>query len=232
MIEIGPGGGVLTRELLRSGARVIAVELDRDWAFETARRLDAEGLQLIVGDAQDLGWSRLEAGTLVAGNLPFAIATRLIDRVLAHGDRIPRAGFMVQSEVADRLLATPGRKAYGALTVLTAARANASLLSRIAPGSFVPRPEVGAAFVGLELKMPVVGVDAWRDFESLVYLAFSQRRKQLRNGLASRWGRRRADEVLERAALPADCRAEQLSLDQFLRLFGILYPRVESAEWA
>jgi 16S rRNA (adenine1518-N6/adenine1519-N6)-dimethyltransferase len=222
VVEIGPGGGVLTGELLAAGASVIAVELDLAWAFEMTRRLSDRRFDLVVGDALDLGWSRVPEGTLAAGNLPFGISTRLIDLVLGYPSRIPKAGFMVQKEVADRLLAQPGDKAYGALSVLTSARASVSFLGRVAAGSFSPPPRVEGAFVGLETREPIIEFAAWSEFASTVYLAFSQRRKQLRNVLASRWGRGPTDRVLDQADVRATSRAEELGLDDFVRLYRSL----------
>jgi len=96
VVEIGPGGGVLTRALLESGARVWAVELDLDWAWELRRALEAATLQPLVMDALDLPWERLRAPTLVAGNLPYNVATPIITSVLPHWRRVPRAAFLLQ----------------------------------------------------------------------------------------------------------------------------------------
>ena len=219
VIEIGPGGGVLTDQLLAAGARVIAIELDTSWAIEMTQRLTDREFDLVVGDALDISWSRVPAGTLAAGNLPFGVSTRVIDRVLGQPSRIPRAGFMVQKEVADRLLAGPDDKAYGALSVLTSARSTVTFLGRVLPGSFDPPPKVEGAFVGFELKEPEVGSTLWSQFASTVHLAFSQRRKQLRNVLASRWGRDLTDEVLEKARVIPSSRAEELKIDDFVRVF-------------
>ena len=222
VIEIGPGGGVLTRELLSAETRVLAIELDLEWAFEMRRRLSDTELRLIVGDAVDLDWSGVQKGTLVTGNLPFGVSTRLIDRVLDVPGRVPRAAFMVQKEVADRLLAQPGDRSYGALSVLTAARSEATFLGRVAPGSFRPPPKVEAALVGFQLHYPSVGSELWPSFASMVHLAFSQRRKQLHNVLASSWTRPVADRILEQAELPRAARAQELSLSDFVRLFDCL----------
>ena len=137
VVEIGPGGGVLTGELTRAGARVWAWEVDPDWAFRL-RPGDA-ALATVVGDALEIPWSRLAAGTLVAGNLPYAIATRLIQDLLA-APGLPRAAFLVQAEVGSRLTAGPGDGDYGALSVLVRARAEARHLGRVRRASFRPPP--------------------------------------------------------------------------------------------
>src|SRR4051794_16537250 len=127
VVEIGPGGGVLTGELLGAGARVWAVELDLEWAAALRGRLRGRGrggataatreaLQPVVADALELAWERLPAPTLVAGNLPYNVGTAIVASVLPHHDRIPRAAFLLQREVAQRLTAQPGSRDYGGLT--------------------------------------------------------------------------------------------------------------------
>jgi len=131
VLEVGPGGGVLTEELLRAGARVWAWELDPEWAFALR---PAPALGVVVGDAMTIPWDRLPAPTLATGNLPYAISTALIARILRHPGRVPRSAFLVQKEVGDRLVAGPGDPDYGALSVLVAARAEARLLGRVKAG--------------------------------------------------------------------------------------------------
>ena len=228
VVEIGPGGGVLTRELLAAQARVIAVELDPGWALELNTRIREPTLRLIVGDALDLRWGGLRVGSLAAGNLPFGVSTRIIDLVLRQAGRIQKAGFMVQKEVAERILARPGDSDYGALTVLSRARSRPTLLGRVARGSFLPPPKVEAAFVGFELTEPEVDPTCWEDFAGLVHLAFSQRRKQLRNVLSRAWGREAADGVLGAAGIKERTRrAQELEFAEFLRLFEVYRLQIE-----
>ncbi|MGE5233953.1 MAG: ribosomal RNA small subunit methyltransferase A, partial [Acidobacteriota bacterium] len=155
VLEIGPGGGVLTAELARAGAHVLALELDRAWAIRL-RRLAVGGapIAIAVGDALDLDWQRLAPGTLVTGNLPYNVATALIERCLVAAAGVPRAAFLVQLEVAERLTAAPGDEAYGSLSVLVAAYARPTWLGRVRRGSFVPPPKVDGGFVGLERRVP------------------------------------------------------------------------------
>lgn len=218
VVEIGPGGGVLTRELVTAGARVIAVEIDLAWAVALSSRLDSSPIGVCVGDATEVHWQSLPPGTLVTGNLPFNVSTVLIEQLLPHWQRVPRAAFLVQKEVGDRLLAVPGDAAYGALSVLTAARARVSRLGRVSRGSFRPPPKVDGVFVGLELVRPVLEESAMQSFTATVRLSFAQRRKQLRNALAAGWGREVATAVLDAAGIEPRWRAEELSLDQFLQL--------------
>lgn len=226
VLEIGPGGGVLTAELIRAGARVVACEVDQEWAFTLRRRLaqldhhdQGERPRIAVFDALNLDYSRLTGPVLVTGNLPFNVATPLIERMLPHADVVPRASFMVQKEVADRLVAFPGDAAYGALSILVRALARVRYLGTVSPGSFKPPPKVTAAFVGFELHAPPVEIDELKDFQRLVRIAFAQRRKTLRNCLTSGLGRETAREILADVGLDEKIRAEVLGLDAFVEMF-------------
>lgn len=232
VLEIGPGGGVLTAELLAAGARVVGWELDLEWAAVLGRRLpDA---RLVVGDALEIEWGRLRAPTLAAGNLPYNVATVILERMLPHHDRVPRAAFLVQKEVADRLVAKPGDEAYGSLSLLVAAYARARLLGRVRRGSFRPPPKVEGGFVGFELHAPPLPPAEMPDLIALIRLAFNQRRKTLRNALAAGWGRERAGDVVSAVGLPEKVRGEELGLAEFLAMLdfmrtcpGIVHPLPE-----
>ena len=219
VLEIGPGGGVLTAELLAAGARVTGWELDLEWAAELRRRLPEPRLSLVIADALEIEWGRLAAPTLAAGNLPYNVATAIVERMLPHHARVPRAAFLVQKEVADRLVARPGDEAYGSLSVLVTAWSRARLLGRVRRGSFRPPPKVEGGFVGLELQPPPLPDPEMPDFIAFVRLAFGQRRKTLRNALSSRWGRERAEAVLAAAGIPDKARAEELGLETFLEIW-------------
>jgi len=218
VVEIGPGGGVLTAELLEAGARVLALELDLDWAFEL-RRTHPERLALAAFDATRMSWERLPAPTYVAGNLPFNVGTHIIESLLPWGELVPRAAFMVQKEVAERIVAQVGDKAYGSFSVLVAAWAEPRWLGWVRPGSFRPPPKVAAGLVGLELREPPLPREEMDAFVRTVRLAFGQRRKTLRNALGAGWGKARAAEVLEAAGVSPVARAEELTLGDFLRIY-------------
>ncbi|HEX2251997.1 MAG TPA: 16S rRNA (adenine(1518)-N(6)/adenine(1519)-N(6))-dimethyltransferase RsmA [Thermoanaerobaculia bacterium] len=254
VVEIGPGGGVLTAELLEAGAgRVVAWEVDLPWAAELARQSPqgrpgderlADGrmlhhrLQVVVGDALDLDWPALAAAgpVLAAGNLPYNVATPILERLLPHHRAVPRAAFLVQWEVGERLVAGPGDAAYGSLSVLVAAYAGARLLGRVRRGSFRPPPKVDGAFVGLTLRQPPLPADQMPAFLATVRLAFSRRRKTLRNALASGIGRERAGRVVEalvatRPGLTPAVRAEALGLPELLDLHRLLLRPAEVVDF-
>jgi len=228
VLEIGPGGGVLTRELLAAGAAAVwGWELDPAWAAALAADLgrgpDRPPVELVVGDALAIDWRRLGGSVaphLVAGNLPYNVATPIIERMLTRTPpgAVARAAFLVQREVAERLVTSPGSRAYGALSVLVAAHAEARLLGRVRPGAFRPPPRVDSAFIGLTPHPSSLPAAEMPAFLRTVALAFAQRRKTLRNALGASWGKDAAEQVLERAGIPPGARAEQLDLDRFLTL--------------
>jgi 16S rRNA (adenine1518-N6/adenine1519-N6)-dimethyltransferase len=219
VLEIGPGGGVLTAELLAAGARVVGWELDPAWAAVLRHRFPASQLALVVGDALQIAWGRLLISTLVTGNLPYNVSTAIIEDLLPHHARVPRAAFLVQKEVADRIVATPGSEAYGSFSVIVAAYAKPRLLGRVRPGSFRPPPKVDSAFVGLDLAPPPLPEEEMPEFVAFVRRAFAQRRKTLRNALAAGWGRERTEAVLAAAGIPERARAEELGLGEFLGIY-------------
>ena len=221
VVEIGPGGGVLTRELLATGARVVAVELDLAWAFDLPRRALGPPfgkLSVLVGDALEIEWSNLPSGWKVAGNLPYNVGTVIVERFLRGARPGTRVSFLLQREVVERIVAGPGDEAYGALSVLVALRARATKLSVVKPGAFVPPPKVDSAFVGLEATAPPVEGARLDSVERVVRAAFAMRRKNLLNALGAVYGRERAREVLETLGLDPRVRAEQLRIDSFVRL--------------
>jgi 16S rRNA (adenine1518-N6/adenine1519-N6)-dimethyltransferase len=217
LLEIGPGGGVLTAELLGLAETVLAVELDLSWGLEVGRRFSGRGLALWIGDALDLPWERLAEGTRVTGNLPYGVATRLIEEWLDHAPRLGVAGFLVQYEVAQRLCAEPGSRDYGSLSVLVRARARPELLAKVRPGSFRPPPKVESGFVGLVPRADPV-VDDWPSFKRTLRAAFRHKRKTLRRALASTWGRDAAARALDAARIAPDRRAETLELSELIAL--------------
>lgn len=218
VVEIGPGGGVLTDLLLEESDSVLALELDPEWAFALRKRSGDRALALAVADAMQIRWERVPAGALVCGNLPYEIASALIRRLLPLHARIPRLAFLVQREVAERFVAQPSTKAYGLLSVLAAAWSDVRLLGTVARGSFRPPPKVEGAFVGFRLEPPPLPDAEMAAFVETVELAFSQRRKTLRNALASKWGRERAEAVLDAASVDKNTRAEEIGLEMFLRI--------------
>jgi 16S rRNA (adenine1518-N6/adenine1519-N6)-dimethyltransferase len=225
VVEIGPGSGVLTGLLLENDAEVFAFEVDPRWGLSVGRGLDDLRLRLAVADALELSWERLPRPCLLTGNLPYNVGTALILAALEstlEAPGIERAGFLVQKEVAERLVARPGSPAYGSLSVIVRLLARAEMLGRVAPGAFNPPPRVESAFVGLTPSPPGLTREAYARLKRLVRSAFALRRKTLRNSLASEWGVELARALVERSGLPLNTRAESLGLETFRELDRIL----------
>ena len=186
VIEIGPGRGALTARLLQRNRRVIAIELDSYLAGHLRARFAAEPrLEIVEADAleTDLGqWG----GLPIAGNLPYYAATAIIGKVVRLGP--PRAVFLIQKEVADRLAALPGSRDYGFLTVATALFAEVRKLFEVKPSAFHTPPKVDSAVVLLEPRAERWGVGDPDAFLRFASLCFRQKRKTLRNNLAETYG--------------------------------------------
>lgn len=227
VLEIGPGQGALTEILVGRGARVAAIEKDRDLAPLVQARLP--GVKVVVGDALELDW-RSAAGAvpgeplLLVGNIPYNITSPLLARAL-EPPRPLRTVFLLQEEVADRLAAAAGTQAYGALSVGVQARARVERLFRVPAGAFHPAPKVHSAVVRLlPLDPPLVSDRDALALRRLVVGLFGFRRKQLGRGLRelTRWAPERVAGLLEAAALDPAARPETLGPETFVRLLGVL----------
>jgi 16S rRNA (adenine1518-N6/adenine1519-N6)-dimethyltransferase len=233
VVEIGPGTGALTRHLLERAARVVAIEYDRDLvpllAQDFASVVSEGRLELITADALAIDWAEtLAPGPLpraVAGNLPYLITGRLLERATQIADRIERAVFMVQAEVADRLTAAPGSDAYGALSVFVQAAFVPRKILNVRGGAFYPKPEVDSAVVLLVPHRPRRAEET-EAFRAAVRAAFGARRKTLRNawkGLFG-WSRETLEARAAEAGIALDARGETLSVDDFARFARLAEP--------
>lgn len=224
VVEIGPGLGALTEELARRSGAVIAVEVDRGICELLAQRLSAaQHVRVHCGDILEFSWEGLR-GVVVVGAIPYHISSLIVVRLCEVRQAIRRAVLVVQDEVADRLLAAPGTKAYGRLSVLVQYGWRISGGALVPRHAFFPQPGVDSRCVLLQARpSPPVAVEDEARFFALVKAAFAQRRKTLANGLASALpfpglSMERIREALQRAGLPVAVRGEQLSLEQFAAL--------------
>ncbi len=223
VLEIGAGTGALTAALVARAGKVVAIERDRDLfpvLTETfAAEVDDGRLRLVEASAThtDLAALLRELTTprTLAGNLPYQITGQLIEIAVSLAPLISRAVFMVQEEVADRLVASPGSKDYGALTVFTQASFDVTRVVRVSPGSFHPAPKVTSAVVALT---PCATPRAVEDdaFRRTVKLAFAMRRKTLRNAWAS-LGAATVERCAARAGIDLGLRGEVLAVEDFAR---------------
>jgi 16S rRNA (adenine1518-N6/adenine1519-N6)-dimethyltransferase len=218
ILEIGPGGGILTEHLIASGAELVAVEIDRGLAARLEERFaSTPGFTLYTGDILKFDFGRLDGPARawkVCGNLPYNISTPLLARLLEHAPCFSAMILMVQKEVAERLGAEPGTKAYGRLSVLTQRRADVIQCLDIGPESFQPPPKVDSAVVELRPREDDGDADFERWLGELVRSAFSTRRKTLANTLR---GHATAAQFAQ-CGIDPGARAEQLSVADFVRL--------------
>ncbi len=223
LVEIGPGKGALTRPLLQACGRLNVVELDRDLILPLQQQLaDAGELRVHQADALRFDFCALaDAGQRlrVVGNLPYNISTPLLFHLMEQSRCIEDMHFMLQKEVVQRMVAKPGSKDYGRLTVMLAWYCEAEMLFTVGPGAFFPAPKVESAIVRLRphARPPVALRDPAR-FSRLVAQAFAQRRKTLRNNLKG-W---LTAEAISALGIDPGIRAERLSLEQFARLSNAL----------
>ncbi len=225
VIEIGPGRGVLTRRLVQSAGRVIAIELDPHLCRELPSRLDfPSNLECVLGDAREMELPRLVSGDSgdatarykVVGNLPYYAANPIIRKTLEAIDPPSMALFMVQREVADSMTASPGR--MGLLSVATQFYAETRTVCSVPPSAFRPAPKVRSAVVRLDIREGVaVDVDSREQFFEVVRAGFSAPRKQLHNSLSHGLGISTAmgSAVLERAAIDGRRRPATLCLKEW-----------------
>jgi 16S rRNA (adenine1518-N6/adenine1519-N6)-dimethyltransferase len=210
IIEIGPGRGALTERLLGCAAHVTAIEIDRELVTHLRSRFAAAvNLDLVNADALTIDFAAYQPD-VVAGNLPYYVATPLIERTVQS--QLPGV-FLIQKEVAQRLSAQPGSRDYGFLSVQTQLFATPELIFTVPPGAFKPPPKVDSAVVRLTPndRRRELGIADSDQFIRFLSVCFKQKRKTLRNNL-------RGEFAID-AQPEARLRAEQLSLDQFAELW-------------
>ena len=215
LVEVGPGGGALTRYLLElPGIRFCAVEIDDEKVAYLQERYPAIRGKIIHRSILEVD-PPFEGSFTVVGNFPYNISTQIVFKMLDWRPRVECMVGMFQKEVAQRIAAKPGSKMYGVTSVLTHAFFNVDYLFDVPPESFTPPPQVMSGVIRLLPRGPANPTPAMRserDFKLLVKTAFNQRRKQLRNGLKP---------FFEPAVLAGDIftkRPEQLSVEDFAGL--------------
>jgi 16S rRNA (adenine1518-N6/adenine1519-N6)-dimethyltransferase len=227
VVEIGAGTGVLTRLLAERARVLVAIERDRGLVAlldgeigARARVLEADARTVDI--AALLGAADPASPRVLCGNLPYAITGPLLRSAVHHASGLERVVFMVQDEVARRLLAVPGTKQWGALTIFVTAAFEVRRLLRAPPGAFHPRPEVTSAVVELNPLRPPRAIET-EHFRTLVRRAFEARRKTLRNAWS---GLTQDPAALERAAACAqislEARGETLEVESFARMAAAL----------
>ena len=223
VIEIGPGHGALTERLLERSQRVIAVEIDSGLVELLREKFRSEPrLTVHHADALEMDFGHW-GPAVVAGNLPYYVATPIIERILALGPALYRGIFLVQKEVAARLVARAGSRDYGYLSIQTQLFADVERVFDVSPSAFRPPPKVDSTLIRLRPRdrAAELGIRNTAKFLVFVGMCFRQKRKTLRNNLAGVYGRDMLDTWPEAAK-----RAEQLTIEQIAELYlRVIRPR-------
>lgn len=229
MLEIGPGAGALTSELLSRGRRVAAVEIDRDLARGLRERFPADRLWVTEGDilaipfrevARMAGWPE-GAPFAVAGNLPYNISKPVAMRVVQQRADVDRAVLMYQREVAERLIAGPGTRSYGPLSVLVGTAYDVAIAFDLPPSAFRPAPKVWSSVTVWSRRQTGAFDDAeMAALSRCLATCFAHRRRTLLNNLraALPGGEAAARALLEAAGIAPDVRAEAVAPARFVAL--------------
>ena len=226
IVEIGAGLGTLTARLveLTTAGKVIALDTDPDMIrvlraeLGSVDNLEIEQVDAMRYDLASAGkWA---GGTItVCGNLPYHIASQLIFRVLAAREYVKRAVFMVQKEMADRIVASPGTKEYGALGVMVRTYADVTTVIKVGAGSFVPAPKIDSTVLKIvPLPEPRAKITDAAHYSKVVHAAFGQRRKTLRNALRAVFAEDAVDRALATTSIDGGRRGETLDIAEFARL--------------
>ena len=238
VLEIGPGQGVLTRELASHAGKVVAVELDRDLVpILTPLKTEFPNLDFLWGDFLKVSWEDLglpETGTKVVANIPYYITTPILLKLLHEAElttkpyaevtgRVSDILLMVQAEVADRLNARPGTKDYGSITVLVQYAATVETVVKVPRTAFKPAPKVDSKVIRIRPRQtPAIDVADPRTFFKVVRAAFNQRRKTLLNALSMSFDKDRLRAAEEATGISMTRRGETLSLPEFATLANAL----------
>ncbi|WP_036479042.1 16S rRNA (adenine(1518)-N(6)/adenine(1519)-N(6))-dimethyltransferase RsmA [Myxosarcina sp. GI1] len=235
VLEIGSGTGILTNRLLSETQAVVAVEIDRNLSKKLRQKLsDRDNFLLLQGDFLTIDLESLLASfpkfhnpNKVVANIPYNITGPIIEKLLGKISRPAVRTYqsmvlLVQKEVAERLIATPGTKAFGALSLRVQYLASCEIICTVPAKAFYPPPKVASAVIRLRPRAIFPPAKNPRQLETLIKLGFANRRKMLRNNLKSMISSEATEELLTRLNLNPKCRAEDLSLQNWIALCNSL----------
>ncbi|WP_066674755.1 16S rRNA (adenine(1518)-N(6)/adenine(1519)-N(6))-dimethyltransferase RsmA [Clostridium septicum] len=221
VIEIGPGVGTLTAQLLKRAKKVVAIELDNDLIPILQQEIgDNPKFTLIHNDALKVDFNEIigeEKSVKLVANLPYYVTTPIIVKLLKEDYKFKSLTIMIQKEVAERMNAEPGNKDYGALSLLVQYYCNTSIVRRVPPQCFIPRPKVDSIVIRLErLEEPKVKVENEKLFFDIIRSSFNMRRKTLWNGVKSLGlDKEKLEIAFENANIDTKRRGETLSIEEF-----------------
>jgi 16S rRNA (adenine1518-N6/adenine1519-N6)-dimethyltransferase len=223
ILEIGPGHGALTQWLLPKCSDLTAVEIDNfcipklQEKFKNSKNFNLVHMNFLQFDIET--WLNEHPDSMLAGNLPYNMASAIITHVLPHISKIKGCMFMTQLEVAERITAQAGSKSYGSLSVFCSCYAKSRIAKRIGPEHFSPKPKVSSATIMFEpLENPPCPDDGFFEF---VKAAFSQKRKTLANSLSTHYSKEEIINTLKKLHFTENARAEELSLENLIAIYRL-----------
>lgn len=222
IMEIGPGKGILTQYLLRQPLPLYAVELDRDMIPILQKTFSGTALHIVQGDILSVRIDDIvgaETNFIVVGNFPYNISSQIVFLCLQYRLRVPFMAGMFQREMATRICSPPGSKEFGVISVLVQAYYRPEFLFAVKPGSFNPPPKVQSSVISLTRYRTDIEGLTFQQLRRVVKIAFSQRRKKVRNTLKDL-----IPEETLRELQVVDLRPEQLTVDQFITLAKLAIP--------
>ena len=224
VIEIGPGVGTLTVQLLKVAKKVVAIELDNDLIPILTEELgDNPNFTLIHNDALKVNFNEIigdEQSVKLVANLPYYVTTPIIVKLLKEGYNFKSLTIMIQKEVAERMDAEPGNKDYGALSLLVQYYCNTKIVRKVPPNCFIPRPKVDSIVIRLDkLSEPKVKVENEKLFFDIIRNSFNMRRKTLWNGVKNiGLSKEKLEEAFKNADVDPKRRGETLTIEEFAKL--------------
>lgn len=233
VLEIGPGFGVLTKDLCKNFEKVVSVEIDKSLMKVLSYTLeDCKNVKIINEDFMKLNLKELikeefnNEKISVAANLPYYITTPIVTELIEGKYNIENIVIMVQKEVAERFCANPGTKEYGAISVLCAYYTNPSIVCKVPASCFFPAPKVDSAVVCMKVcDKPKVDVKDEKLFFKIVKAAFAQRRKTLLNCLSSGFKCEKAiiEEILNKSDIDPKIRGERLGIEEYAKICNVMH---------
>ncbi len=236
LLEIGPGTGILTRRLLPTVQSLVAVEIDRDLCAKLAKNWGKQAnFWLLQGDFLSLDLEQLLVPfpsfahpNKVVANIPYNITGPIIAKLLGTLSQPAKTGYelivlLVQKEVGDRLIATPGNKTYGALSVRVQYLASCEQICEVPAKAFYPPPKVDSVVIRLRPRLIEPPANHPRQLETLIQLGFANRRKMLHNNLKSIIEPNHLIQLLEQLSINPQARAENLSIQDWIGLSNLIF---------